>query len=84
MVEVRVGVPFDALKEGDSVLFWDYRRGDNALTHHRLIQKQGDAWIVKGDNNEIVDGSWVTKDNYLAQSTGKWAYMVTPPPVKMP
>lgn len=71
-VQFEFGVPFEMLKAGDTVIFWDYKRSETALTHHRLVQKQGDAWIAKGDNNEFPDKSWVTKDNYIARGTGVW------------
>jgi hypothetical protein len=76
LVEVEFGVPFDALREGDSVVFWDYKRGAQALTHHRLKQKQGSAWIARGDNNTVVDESWVTRDNYLGRTTGRHTQML--------
>lgn len=76
LVEVEFGVPFEALKEGDSVVFWDYKRGEQALTHHRLVQKQGSAWIARGDNNAVVDRSWVTRDNYLGRTTGRHTQML--------
>ena len=78
-IEIEIGVPFAALKEGDSVVFWDYERGPMAMTHHRLIQKQAGAWMAKGDNNKVVDPSWVTEENYLARGTGKWEYILVPP-----
>lgn len=71
LIEIEIGYDFEYLKEGDAVVFWDYKRGDNALTHHRLVKKQGSHWIAKGDNNERHDESWVTKDNYIARGTGK-------------
>ncbi len=72
-IEVEFGVPFDHLKSGDAVIFWDYKRSETALTHHRLVQKQGDGWIAQGDNNLVADQSWVTRDNYLGRGTGRWA-----------
>lgn len=65
--------PYDQLKVGDTVLFWDYKRGPNSFTHHRLVAKQGGNWISKGDNKETntrVDDSWVTRDNYIMRTTG--------------
>lgn len=78
-IQVEVGVPFDQLKAGDTVVFWDYKRGEVAMTHHRLIQKQGGNWIAQGDNNDFADQSWITPDNYLARSTGVWVKSLTTP-----
>ena len=80
LIEVLIGFPFDELKAGDTVVFWDYRRG-YALTHHRLVHKQGRAWMAKGDNNPNVDDSWVTKDNFIAKSTGKHSAIIVFPPL---
>ena len=71
-VQVEIGTTFDELRAGDTVIFWDYRRGDNAFAHHRLVQKQGDAWIARGDNNSAADQSWVTRDNFYVRTTGEW------------
>lgn len=82
LIEVEFGFPFEELKAGDTVVFWDYRRG-YALTHHRLVHKEGRAWMAKGDNNENVDDSWVTQDNFIAKSTGRHSLVVVYP-VLMP
>lgn len=78
MVEFEFGVPFADLKQGDAVIFWDYKRGATAITHHRLVAKQGGNWIARGDANDSADQSWVTPDNYLARGTGQWAYVISP------
>ncbi len=81
LIEIEVGVPFSALKVGDTVVFWDYKRGDDALTHHRLVAQQGGNWIAQGDNpetNRVADKSWVTPDNFIARSTGRHAQILTP------
>lgn len=81
LVECEFGIPFDALKENDTVIFWDYKSTAPRLLHHRLIQKQGGNWIAKGDNrqtNPTADWPWVTPDNYLARTTGRFTYFLTP------
>ena len=49
-----------------------------ALTHHRLVQKQAGSWMAQGDNNDRVDRSWVTPDNYLGRSTGRHVQLLIP------
>ncbi len=74
-VETQVGYPYEDLKEGDTVIFWDYFRG-SGMTHHRLVAKQGGNWIAQGDNpvtNAVADRPWVTPDNYVARTTGKYS-----------
>lgn len=74
--ETLIGFPFDDLKVGDTVIFWDYTRATPHRTHHRLIAKRGDAFIAQGDNpvtNATADKPWVTRDNYIAKTTGRWA-----------
>ena len=80
-VEIEIGSRFEDLKVGDTVIFWDYTRGAG-MTHHRLVAKQGDAFIAQGDNKEtnaVVDKPWVTRDNFVARGTGRWAILLVPP-----
>lgn len=82
-VEVEI-VDFDALQVGDTVLFWDYTAADGRLIniHHRLVARQGAAFIARGDNeltNPRADAPWVTRDNYRARTTGRWAYTLSTP-----
>lgn len=73
-------VGYDALKVGDTVVFWDYTNANPLLIHHRLVAKQGASWIAQGDNREtntFADRAWVTKDNYLARTTGRWVYLLS-------
>lgn len=77
-------VAYEALKLNDTVIFWDYTRGGSApsLIHHRLVAKQGGNWIAQGDNaatNKAADRPWVTKDNYLARTTGRHAQILFAP-----
>ena len=74
LAEAQFGYSYDALKVGDTVIFWDYKRGAKSFTHHRLIAKQGDNWIARGDNektNTRPDDSWVTRETFYARTTGK-------------
>ena len=83
LAEAQFGYPYDDLKVGDTVIYWDYKRGAASFTHHRLVAKQGDNWMAKGDNevtNPGVDASWVTRETFYARTTGKHAPMVIAPP----
>lgn len=86
-VEVEIGSRFDDLKVGDNVIFWDYTQGANGvMVHHQLVQKQGDAWIAQGLNKEtnaVADRPWVTRDNFVARGTGRWAVILVVP-VQLP
>lgn len=82
LVEVEFGVPYESLKEGDTVIFWDYTRATPLLIHHRLVAKQANAWIAQGDNaatNATADRPWVTPDNYIARTTGKHTQLLSAP-----
>lgn len=73
-VEMEFGFPYEALQIGDTVIYWDYKRGPAAFTHHRLIERQGPWWIARGDNpetNPVEDRAFVTKDNFIARGTGR-------------
>lgn len=75
------GYAYDKLEVGDTVIAWDYTRAGNVFFHHRLKVKVGDSWIVQGDNpvtNELVDKPWVTRDNYIARTTGHAQVVVAP------
>lgn len=81
LIEVEFGVPFEALKAGDTVVFWDYTKKEPALTHHRLVAKQAGNWIAKGDNpetNPVADRPWVTSDNFIARGTGRHTQLLFP------
>ena len=86
-VQIELGSKFEDLKEGDTVIYWDYTR-ENSFVHHRIVSKQAGAWIAKGDNpdtNKDVDVAWVTKDNFVARGTGQWSYfLLGPAAIKKP
>lgn len=75
LVEVEVGVPYEVLKQGDDVIFWDYTNTTGAtFIIHELVAKQAGSWIAQGRNhatNPIADRPWVTEDNYYVRATGK-------------
>jgi hypothetical protein len=80
-VETQVGFPYDQLRVGDTVIFWDYTRPVPFLIHHRIVGSQGGNFIARGDNpvtNTREDAPWVTKDNYIARTTGRHAQVLTP------
>lgn len=82
LVEVEIGVPYDQLKAGDTVIFWDYLRGTGKFTHHRLVARQLGNWISRGDNpatNPTADRPWVTPDNYVARTTGRHTQLLSAP-----
>jgi hypothetical protein len=84
LVEMEIGVPFANLKVGDTVIFWDYQRGERCLTHHRLIARRGSGWISQGDNkktNPIADRTWITSENYIARTTGRFTQFLAATPV---
>lgn len=85
LIEAEFGVPFDALKAGDTVIFWDYTRPEPFLIHHRLSVKMGAGWIAQGDNpvtNATADSPWVTPSNYIARTTGKHVQFLIAPAKK--
>jgi hypothetical protein len=59
---VVVPTKWEDLKEFDIVV---YRTPAGKLVAHRLISLEGDHWIIKGDNNDLVDPYVVTRDNLL-------------------
>jgi signal peptidase I len=82
LVEVEFGIPYDQLKPGDTVIFWDYKRGALLFTHHRLKGKQGPWWIAQGDNpktNPTADAPFVTAENYYARGTGRHTQILFAP-----
>lgn len=83
LVEAEFGVDYDTLQERQTVIFWDYTSGAPRFTHHRIVAKQGDNWIVQGDNpatNPIADRPWVTRDNFIARTTGRHTQILYAPP----
>lgn len=79
MVEMEFFYPYEKLQVGDTVIYWDYIRGQKAFTHHRIIEKQGPYFIVRGDNpvtNPVEDRTFLSRDNFVARGTGRWASSV--------
>ena len=59
---VVVPTKWEDLKESDIVV---YRTPAGKLVAHRLVSLEGDHWIIKGDNNDLVDPYTVTRENLL-------------------
>ncbi|HVU33912.1 MAG TPA: signal peptidase I [Opitutaceae bacterium] len=55
-------VPFESLKPGDVVTYYDSRIG--GLVAHRLIEKRGNVFWSKGDHNRVMDSIYVTPENF--------------------
>ncbi len=39
---------------------------------HRLVRLEGDHWLVKGDNNEMIDDTTVTRENLVGVVAGTY------------
>lgn len=62
--------PYDQLKEGDTIAFYDSEWGiKHGLLHriHVLSKNEPKEWIIKGDNNISVDPYNLTEDNYVGK-----------------
>lgn len=57
------GAKFEDLKVGDIVLYRHPKLG--VPVAHRLIEKSGDRFWVKGDANGKADNVYVTRENYM-------------------
>lgn len=57
--------PFEQLKVGDIVTYKHPRLG--VPVSHRLIEKSGDRFWVKGDANGKPDNVYVTRENYISR-----------------
>lgn len=71
LVPVELFYPFEDLKVGDIVVFYDYFTGGYII--HQLVAKQGGNWIAQGANpvtNPNADRPWVTKDNFVGLYVG--------------
>lgn len=61
-------VPFDQLKLGDVVTYWDDSR--NQVVVHRLVYKYGDEYRARGDHNGAIDKICVNRQNYRRRLMG--------------
>lgn len=85
LVEAEFGVRYEDLKIGDTVLLWDYTRAEPFFIHHRIVAEQGGQFIARGDNPETnpkADRPWVTRDNFIARTTGRHTYALFAPAPK--
>jgi len=51
---------WEDLKASDIVV---YATPAGKLVAHRLVRLEGDHWIIKGDNNDMIDPYTVTREN---------------------
>jgi hypothetical protein len=68
VAQIDIAYPFSRLATGDIVLFWDYVR--EGFTLHRIVARQGGAFIVQGDNpatNREADAPFLVRENYLGK-----------------
>jgi len=49
-----------------------YKDPNGRMIAHRLVQLDGDHWIVKGDNNSEIDPWVMTRDNYVGVIAGNF------------
>ncbi len=68
---VRTKADFQNIKEGDVIT---YRLLEGTITH-RVIEKNRDGVITKGDANPVKDLGIVTKENYYGKVTGHIPYV---------
>lgn len=79
LTRIDIAAPYSTLARGDIVLFWDYHRA--GFTLHRIVERQGNAWIVQGDNpatNARVDRPFLVPENYLGRYEGEWFDTLAP------
>lgn len=68
---------FDEIKVGDVISF--KMRDKNINVCHRVIEKNGDEFVTKGDNNNSEDLERVLKDKYIGKvvfSTNLTAFVI--------
>jgi len=59
---------FEDLRIGDVVTFMHPRLGMKVV--HRIVEKRGNAFWTKGDNNGRMDDIYITRENYQARVAG--------------
>jgi signal peptidase len=60
--------PYDDLKVGDVVTYKNPQYG--LMVVHRIVEKHGDKFWSKGDNNGRMDRVYITRENYGARVFG--------------
>ena len=63
-----IAVPFRALKEGDVVVYWDFR-GTFPIMHQFVRRDRWGQVVVRGTNNHREDRVRVTEDSYIGVAT---------------
>ncbi len=66
---VIVPTKWEDLAVGDPVVYKD-PAGRQIM--HRLVRLDGDRWLVKGDNNDMIDASTVTRENFVGVVVGTY------------
>lgn len=83
LAEVDITYPYENLKEGDLVLFWDYlRTGSPFFTFHRIVGARNGYFLTQGDNratNPTFDSTVLTHVNYLGKGTGRHTMVLVAP-----
>lgn len=59
---------YDDLKVGDIVTYKHSTLGMTVV--HRIVEKRGDKFWAKGDNNARLDEEYITRENYQARVFG--------------
>ena len=58
-------IKFENIKEQDVIA---YEIDNGTIVTHRVVEVNDDEIVTKGDANDFVDGTIVTKDNYVGKS----------------
>ena len=61
---VDTRIEYDDIQVNDIVAF---QRG-NLLVTHRVIKISEEGFVTKGDNNDVIDGTITTKDNFIGKN----------------
>lgn len=62
---INKNVDFEDIKEQDVIA---YKMDNGTIVIHRVLEKNSEQLITKGDANELVDEGVVTKDNYIGKN----------------
>ncbi len=86
--QVDFTFPYENLKVGDLVVFWDYAgTGGYKFTFHRIVEQKDGYFVTRGDNkdtNPVPDASRLTVVNYLGKGTGKYTLVLLMPNIPTP
>lgn len=83
LAEVDITFPYEGLKVGDLVLFWNYKRtGAPFYTFHRIVEAKNGYFVVRGDNpetNPVPDEALLGKHNFIGKGTGRHCRFLVAP-----